>query len=148
MGLVVVIAGVAQLAQRKGAAHRVFLCFYFLVFIRTNHNFPFKIIVISANSDYHHNRCADASWFDWCKGSAPLFWNWGLEYQREVRDGQPHFMMEMPGGPFLSRNLGKAGDVLFTVAGVPFWGASQFELLIFAIVLPLAHVSSYRALVS
>ena len=42
------------------------------------------------------------------------------------------------------RNLGKTADVLFTVpAGVPFWGSSQFEPLIVAIVFPLAHVSSY-----
>ena len=42
------------------------------------------------------------------------------------------------------RNLGKTADVLFTMpAGVPFWGSSQFEPLIVAIVFPLAHVSSY-----
>ena len=57
------------------------------------------------------HRCADASWFDWCKGSAPLFWNWGLAYQREVRDGQPHFMMGTPGKPFL-REQSKAKDPL------------------------------------
>ena len=40
--------------------------------------------------------------------------------------------------------MGKTADVLFTVpAGVPFWGSSQFEPLIVAIVFPLAHVSSY-----
>jgi hypothetical protein len=36
-------------------------------------------------------RCANASWFEWTEGSAPLFWNWGKDYQREVRDGQPHY---------------------------------------------------------
>jgi hypothetical protein len=42
------------------------------------------------------------------------------------------------------RNLGKSADVLFTVrAGVPFWGTSQFEPLIVAIVFPLAHISSH-----
>ena len=42
------------------------------------------------------------------------------------------------------RNLGKSAGVLFTVsAGVSFWGTSQFELLIVAIVFPLAHVSSH-----
>jgi hypothetical protein len=43
---------------------------------------------------------------------------------------------------FLPFHLG--ADVLFLVpAGVPFWGSSQFEPLIIAIVFPLAHVSSY-----
>ena len=37
-------------------------------------------------------RSANASWFEWLEGSAPLFWNWPERYQREVRDGQPHFM--------------------------------------------------------
>jgi hypothetical protein len=36
-------------------------------------------------------RCANASWFEWTEGSAPFFWNWGKDYQREVRDGQPHY---------------------------------------------------------
>ena len=48
-------------------------------------------------------RCADASWFEWCKGLAPLFWNWGREYQREVREGQPHFMLGTPGEAFLRK---------------------------------------------
>ena len=46
-------------------------------------------------------RSANASWFEWLEGSAPLFWNWPERYQREVRDGQPHFMMGVPGPPFL-----------------------------------------------
>ena len=33
-------------------------------------------------------RSANASWFEWLEGSAPLFWNWPERYQREVRDGQ------------------------------------------------------------
>ena len=51
----------------------------------------------------------------------------------------PRFMTHM-----WRRDLGKNADILFTVpAGVPFWGASQFEPLIVAIVFPLAHVSTY-----
>ena len=51
----------------------------------------------------------------------------------------PRFMTHM-----WRRNLGKSVDVLFTVlAGVLFWGTSQFEPLIVAIVFPLAHVSSH-----
>ena len=46
-------------------------------------------------------RSANASWFEWLEGSAPLFWNWPERYQREVRDGQPHFMTGIPGPPFL-----------------------------------------------
>jgi hypothetical protein len=46
-------------------------------------------------------RCANASWFEWLEGSAPLFWNWPERYQREVRDGQSHFMTGIPGPPFL-----------------------------------------------
>ena len=42
------------------------------------------------------------------------------------------------------RDLGKNADILFTVpAGVPFWGGTQFEPLIVAVVFPLAHVSGY-----
>ena len=58
--------------------------------------------LVEAGYDAIH-RCADASWFEWCKGSAPLFWNGGPEYQHEVRDGQPHFMMGTPGEPFLRK---------------------------------------------
>jgi len=35
--------------------------------------------------------CANASWFKWTEGSAPPFWNWGKDYQQDVRDGQPHY---------------------------------------------------------
>ena len=65
---------------------------------------------VEAGHDAIH-RCADASWFEWCRGSALLFWNWGSEYQREVRDGQPHFMTGTPGEPFL-RKQAKAKDPL------------------------------------
>ena len=41
-------------------------------------------------------QCADATWFERLKGSALLFWNWGPEYQQEVSNGQPHFMMGSP----------------------------------------------------
>ena len=37
-------------------------------------------------------RSANASWFKWLEGSAPFFWNWGVEYQRGLRDGQPHYI--------------------------------------------------------
>ncbi len=65
---------------------------------------------VKAGHDAIH-RCADASWFEWCIGLALLFWNWGSEYQREVRDGQPHFMTGTPGEPFL-RKQAKAKDPL------------------------------------
>ena len=26
-------------------------------------------------------RSANVSWFEWLKGLAPFFWNWGVEYQ-------------------------------------------------------------------
>ena len=65
---------------------------------------------VEAGHDAIH-RCAEASWFEWTKGSAPLFWNWGPEYQREVRDGQPHFMTGTPEEPFL-RKQAKAKDPL------------------------------------
>ena len=43
------------------------------------------------------------------------------------------------------RDLGKNADVFFLVpVGVPFWGATQFEPLIVAIVFPLAHVRDYN----
>ncbi len=41
-------------------------------------------------------RGANASWFEWLEGSAPLFQNWGDQYQQLIRDSQPHFMT----GPF------------------------------------------------
>jgi hypothetical protein len=65
---------------------------------------------VEAGHDAIH-RCADASWFEWSKGLAPLFWNWGQEYQREVRDGQPHFMTGTHEEPFL-RKQAKAKDPL------------------------------------
>ncbi len=45
--------------------------------------------------------CANASWFEWLEGSAPLFWNWPKRYQKEVRDGQPHYLTGSFGPPFL-----------------------------------------------
>jgi hypothetical protein len=46
-------------------------------------------------------RCANSSWFEWLEGSAPLFWNWPQEYQRDVRDGQPHYITGLFGTPYL-----------------------------------------------
>ena len=63
---------------------------------------------VEAGLDAIH-RCADATWFEWPKGSALLFWNWGPEYQRDARDGQPHFMMGRLETPFL-RKQAKARD--------------------------------------
>ena len=63
---------------------------------------------VEAGYDAIH-RCADATWFEWPKGSALLFWNWGPEYQREARDGQPHFMTGPVGAPFM-RKQSKARD--------------------------------------
>ena len=37
-------------------------------------------------------RSAHASWFEWLEGSAPFFWNWGEDYQKDIRDGQRHFL--------------------------------------------------------
>ena len=37
-------------------------------------------------------RSAHASWFEWLKGLAPFFWNWSEAYQRDVQDGQQHFL--------------------------------------------------------
>ena len=45
--------------------------------------------------------CANSSWFEWLEGSAPLFWNWPQEYQKDVRDGQPHFLAGSFGPPYL-----------------------------------------------
>jgi hypothetical protein len=46
-------------------------------------------------------RCANASWFEWLEGSAPIFWNWPVRYQKEVRDGQQHFFTGLFGPPWL-----------------------------------------------
>ncbi len=45
--------------------------------------------------------CANASWFEWLEGSVPLFWNWPKWYQKEVRDGQQHYLTGPFGPPFL-----------------------------------------------
>ena len=46
-------------------------------------------------------RCANAIWFEWLEGSGPIFWNWPLRYQKEVRDGQQHFFTGSFGPPWL-----------------------------------------------
>jgi len=46
-------------------------------------------------------RCANASWFEWLDGSAPIIWNWPQTYQKEVRDGQQHFFTGKFGPPWL-----------------------------------------------
>ncbi len=38
-------------------------------------------------------RSAHASWFNWLEGSAPFFWNWSEAYQREIHNGQRHFLV-------------------------------------------------------
>jgi hypothetical protein len=68
-----------------------------------------KVTVEAGYDAIHH--CADASWFEWPKGSAPLFWNWGPEYQQAVQDGQPHFMTGALAEPFM-RKQAKAKDPL------------------------------------
>ena len=35
---------------------------------------------------------AHTSWFEWLKDLAPFFWNWSEAYQRDVQDGQQHFL--------------------------------------------------------
>ncbi len=54
-------------------------------------------------------RCADATWFEWPKGLALLFWNRAQEYQSKVRDRQPHFMMGNLETPFFRKQT-KARD--------------------------------------
>jgi hypothetical protein len=77
---------------------------------RTLRDNPEGRATVEAGYDAIH-RCADATWFEWPKGSAPLFWNWGEEYQRAVRDGQPHFMIGSLDEPFM-RKQAKAKDSL------------------------------------
>ncbi len=57
---------------------------------------------VEAGYDAIH-RCADASWFRLPKGLAPLFWNWGPEFQQAVWDGQPHFMTGSLEEPFMRK---------------------------------------------
>ena len=33
------------------------------------------------------------TWWKWASGSTPFFWNWPRQYQEEVQDGQPHFLI-------------------------------------------------------
>jgi len=77
---------------------------------RTLRSHPEGRATVEAGYDAIH-RCANATWFEWPKGSAPLFWNWGKEYQRAVRDGQPHFMIGSLDKPFM-RKQAKAKDSL------------------------------------
>jgi hypothetical protein len=77
---------------------------------RTLRDCPEGRATVEAGYDAIH-RCADATWFEWPKGSAPLFWNWGEEYQRVVWDGQPHFMIGSLDEPFM-RKQAKAKDSL------------------------------------
>ena len=77
---------------------------------RTLRSHPEGRATVEAGYDAIH-RCADATWFEWPKGSAPLFWNWGKEYQRAVRDGQPHFMIGSLDKPFMWKQA-KAKDSL------------------------------------
>jgi hypothetical protein len=66
--------------------------------------------MVEAGYDAIH-RCTNATWFEWPKGLALLFWNWGPEYQRKVQDGQPHIMTGSPEKPFMRRQS-KAKDPL------------------------------------
>ncbi len=34
-------------------------------------------------------RCSDSSWWEWDRGSRPLFWRWPEEYRKIIRDGLP-----------------------------------------------------------
>ena len=45
--------------------------------------------------------CVNSSWSEWLEGSAPLFWNWPQEYQKDMRDGQPHFLAGSSRPPYL-----------------------------------------------
>jgi len=55
------------------------------------------LATIRAGHDHDALRhSANASWFEWLEGSAPFFWNWGVDYQQGLQDGQPHFIT----GPF------------------------------------------------
>ncbi len=45
--------------------------------------------------------CTNANWFEWLEELAPLFWNWPRKYQKEVRDGQPHYLTGTFGAPYL-----------------------------------------------
>ena len=67
---------------------------------------------------------ANSSWLEWLDGSAPLFWNWPQEYQREVRDGQPHYLMGTFGPPFLrpqSKHKDPAKQELMRAKVVKVW---------------------------
>ena len=45
---------------------------------------------------------AEATWWEWPRGSAPFFWNWPEEYQALIREGLPP---ATPGTPQHLRSL-------------------------------------------
>ena len=47
-------------------------------------------IMRAAGPYYRNNNRYLDTWWEWVSGSTPFFWNWIKEYQKEVRDGQPH----------------------------------------------------------
>jgi len=71
-----------------------------------------------------------------------------LELLTEDRLAHPHwphvFLVPRLMTHLWRRDLGKEADILFNIpAGVPFWGARQYEPLTVAILFPLSQVSSY-----
>jgi hypothetical protein len=42
------------------------------------------------------SRCANASWWEWDKGSRPLHWRWNENYQEIIRDGLPLWYQSTP----------------------------------------------------
>jgi hypothetical protein len=57
-------------------------------FVRSN---PDGLVTVKAGCDAIW-QSAHASWFEWLEELAPFFWNWSEAYQRDVRDGQRHFL--------------------------------------------------------
>jgi hypothetical protein len=50
---------------------------------------PMRSLIVASKALAH---AADASWWDWDRGSAPFFWRWPTEFQEEIRDGmKPRF---------------------------------------------------------
>jgi hypothetical protein len=41
-------------------------------------------------------RAAEASWWDWTKGSRPFHWRWPIEYRTVIRDGVPLWFISPP----------------------------------------------------
>ncbi len=54
-----------------------------------------SLVTVRADHDAL-KRSTNASWFEWLEGLAPFFWNWGVQYQRGLQDGQLHYVT----GPF------------------------------------------------